>query len=114
MGIVYKTQLIRQVGKNTRLSQKVVSDVLDEAIKEITVSLKRGDTVQLTNFGTFYSRLRMAGKVRDFKTGKRVDVAARSVAAFRVGTRLKQALARTSTSTRGRPKLRKLLSRLTQ
>src|SRR3954469_13652557 len=114
MGIVYKTALIRQVAKNTRVSQKTVSDVLDGAIKEITASVKRGDQVQVTNFGTFYSRVRTAGTARDFTTGHRIDVAARTVAAFRVGTRLKQAVARTRASTRGRPRLRKLLSRLTK
>ena len=44
----------------------------------------------------------------------RVTGAARTVAAFRVGTRLKQAVARTRASTRERPRLRKLLSRLTK
>ena len=114
MAVVYKEAIIRRVAKDTRLGQRIVSDVLNGAMKEVTASLKRGDTVQLTNFGTFYSRRRNAGKARDFQTGKRVDVAARTVAAFRVGTRLKPAVARTSISTRGRPKLRKLLSRLTK
>jgi DNA-binding protein HU-beta len=114
MGIVYKTQLIRQVAKNTRISQKIVSDVLDGAIKEITAILKRGDKVQVTNFGTFYSRVRTAGTARDFKTGRRVDVAARTVAAFRVGTLLKKAVGRTPIAAKGRPKLRKFLSRLSK
>jgi DNA-binding protein HU-beta len=114
MAVVYKEAIIRRVAKDTRLSQWIVSDVLNGAMKEITASLNRGDTVQVTNFGTLYSRVRTDGKARDFKTGRRVDVAARTVAAFRVGTLLKKAVGRTPIGVKGRPKLRKFLSRLSK
>src|SRR3954471_11686705 len=111
MSIVYKTELIRQVAKRTQVNQQVISLVIDGLAAEIAGSLQRGDTVQVTNFGTFYSRPRPAGRVRDFRTGEPRDVPAGMVAAFRAGALLKRAVGTPTPARRGRPKLRQLFSR---
>src|SRR5205809_4280628 len=112
MGVVYKTRLVRQIAQRTKLSQHVVLVVLNGVAAEIAVSLQRGDTVQVTNFGTFYKRPRPAGRVRDFRTGEPRDVPAGMVAAFRAGALLKRAVGTPTPARRGRPKLRQLFSRL--
>src|SRR4051794_25535245 len=108
MSILYRTELIRQTAKRAKVSQQMISIVFNNLEAAIAASLQRGDTVQLTNFGTFYRRSRPAEKVRDFKTGAMIDVPAGTVAAFRAGALLKQAVRPPAPTRRGRPKLRRL------
>jgi len=92
MGNMYKTELIKRVAKETRLSQRAVGDVVNASQQVIADTLKVGKAVQFPGFGTFYTRQRQASKVRDVRTGKELAVAARRVAAFRVGEVLKRAV----------------------
>ena len=91
---MYKTELIRKVAKDTRLSQRIVSDVVSAMLKEMTLCLSKQDTVTFPGFGTYYSRLRPASQARSFKTGRTVDVPAMRLAAFRPGELLKKAVRR--------------------
>jgi len=90
MGNMYKTELIKRVAAQTRLSQRAVGDVVNASQHVITETLREGKAVQFPGFGTFYTRQRQASKVRDVRTGKELAVAARRVAAFRVGEVLKR------------------------
>src|SRR4051812_41823293 len=112
MSVIYKTELVRHVAKRTKVSQQVISVVIHSLAAEIAAGLQRGDTVRLTNFGTFYSRPRAAGRVRDFTTAAWREVPAGTVAAFRAGALLKKAVGTSAPARRGRPKLRQLFSRL--
>src|SRR4051794_14166050 len=111
MSVVYKTALVRDIAKRTHVSQDVVLRVLAGLTTELAASLQRGDTVRLTNFGTFYSRPRPAGRVRDFRTGEPRDVPAGIVAAFRAGALLKRAVGTPAPARRGRPQMRQMFSR---
>ena len=63
------------------------------AFEEVMISaLKAGDKVQLTGFGVFESKARAARTVRNPATGEMMDIAATSVASFKPGKRLKDAL----------------------
>ena|SRR5436305_457867 len=112
MSVVYKTELIRHVAKRTKVNQQLISVVIHGLAAEIAADLQRGDTVQLTNFGTFYRRPRPAGRVRDFTTGAWREVPAGTVAAFRAGAVLKKAVGALPPARRGRPRLHRLFSRL--
>src|SRR3954468_4481955 len=112
MSVIYKTKLVRHVAKRTKVNQQLISIVIHGLAAEIAASLQQGDTVQLTNFGTFYSRPRPAGRVRDFTTGAWREVPAGTVAAFRAGALLKKAVGTPTPARRGRPRLRHLFSRL--
>jgi DNA-binding protein HU-beta len=90
---MYKTELIRQVARQTRLSQRVVGDVVNAAQRLVTQTLRSGQAVTLPGFGTFYTRKRQAGKVKHIRTGQLIAVPARTLAAFRVGAVLKRAVA---------------------
>jgi DNA-binding protein HU-beta len=90
--IMFKTELIGQVAKETRLSRRVVADVLEASQAAIRGALGRGQEVQLPGFGTFYTRERPEGTVRRFGAAETVHVPARRVAAFRVGEVLKRAV----------------------
>ena len=89
---MYKTELIKRLAKETRLSQRIVSDVIAASHRLIEQSLREGQTVTFPGFGTFYTRDKAEGHVRDVRTGELVTYAARRVAAFRVGDVLKRAV----------------------
>jgi DNA-binding protein HU-beta len=89
---MFKTELIRQVAKETRLSRRIVADVLDASYGAIREALRHGQEVQLPGFGTFYTRERPGGTIRRFGAKETVRVPARRVAAFRVGAVLKRAV----------------------
>ena len=90
---MHKTDVVRRVAKETRLSQKIVADVLAANQRLIEETLRAGGTVTFPGFGTFYARKRQAGEVRHVRTCETVNVPARTVAGFRVGDVLKRGVA---------------------
>src|SRR6266536_753636 len=90
--MIYTNELVRRVAMETRLNQKFVSEVLQEAIGQIQDELKRGEKVQLTGFGVFYTRQRPASEVRNFQTDETMTIPAMTVPAFRPGMLLKKAV----------------------
>ena len=92
---MYKTDLIRRVAKETRLSHRIVDDVVSESLEAITQALRDGQTVVLPGFGTFYTRERKASQVRSIRNpGELLDIPAMRQADFRVGEVLRQAVRR--------------------
>src|SRR4051794_28226450 len=87
---MYKNDVMRKVAQDTRLSQRVVGDALKSAVKVISQALKEGKTVTFPGFGTFYTSTRKEGTVKHIRTKQVIKVAARRVAAFRVGEQLKK------------------------
>ena len=99
---MYKTDLIRKVAKETRLSQRVVNDVVRESLAAITQALSRGQDVVLPGFGTFYTKQRQESQVRHIRTGEVLTIPAMRQADFRVGDLLRQAVRKEPR--RGRPR----------
>ena len=91
---MYKTDLVQRVAKETRLSQRIVHDVLTESLATITEALRRGQEVTLPGFGTFYTKERQPGQVRHIRTGEVLELPAMRQAAFRVGDVLRRAVRR--------------------
>src|SRR5712692_7513822 len=87
---MYKTELVRRVSRQSRLSQKIVSDVLNASHRLIEETLREGGKVSFPGFGTFATSKRKAGKVIHIKTKKLVDYPARKVEVFKVGEYLKR------------------------
>ena len=90
---MHKSDVIKRVAKETRLSQRVVSDVLEASHRLIEAELRQGGRVVFPGFGSFATSKRQAGKVNDIRTGKPVEYPARTVAVFKVGEVLKRAVA---------------------
>src|SRR5215207_4641235 len=99
---MYKTDLVRKVSKDTRLSQRIVADVIDATTRLIEQALREDQSVSFPGFGTFYSKERHEGQVRHITSGKMVTYPARRVAAFRVGDVLKRAVRGERRTGRGR------------
>jgi DNA-binding protein HU-beta len=93
---VNKSELIQQLANRTDLSRSQAQDAVDALFSAeggiISQALKDGDKVQITGFGSFETRKREARKGRNPRTGKEIDIAASTSAAFRPGKGLKDSI----------------------
>lgn len=86
-----KSQLISVVAKEAHLTKRAAEQAMDAMFEEIIRSLKKGDKVVLSGFGTFY-----LGKVKDKQvvpfgnSDKRQTIKGHRVVNFRVGKPLKK------------------------
>ena len=87
-----KSQLIKSVAEKSDLSQKQVSEALSLIEATLIESLKAGEKVQLSGFGTFEVRERAERKGRNPKTGEVVTVAACKYLAFVPAKAVKETL----------------------
>lgn len=87
-----KTDVIRQVARDTRVSQQVARDVVNATHRLIEKTLREGRTVTFPGFGTYKTSKRRAGTVKHVKTGKLVEYPERRVVVFHVGEILKRAV----------------------
>ena len=71
-----KSQLIKSVAEKSDLSQKQITEVLNLMEETLVETLKSGDRIQISGFGTFEVRERAERKARNPKTGEPVSVAA--------------------------------------
>src|SRR5688500_5340748 len=76
---MYKTELIRRVARETRLSHRIVADVVEVTQRLIEQTLHTGQRVTLPGFGSFYTRKRQAGRVKHIRTGQMIAVPARTI-----------------------------------
>lgn len=89
-----KADLIDEIAKDTGLTKKDSDKALAAIIKAITVSLSKGDKVQLVGFGSFDVRKREARTGRNPQTGQEIKIPARKVPVFSTGKALKDAVAK--------------------
>lgn len=89
---VTKKELTALVAKKANLTNKASKEAVKVLLNSIRDSLKRGEKVVLTGFGTFKLRERKAKKGRNPKTGETITIAARKVAGFTPGKSLKKAV----------------------
>ncbi len=88
-----KAGLIEKISNETSLNRKQVEDVLDNLIATIISELKSGRKVNLVGFGTFEARTRHTrGGVNPQKPSERIQIPEVTVAKFKTGKTLKDAL----------------------
>lgn len=85
-----KADLVNWVANKTKMSKKDVNSALDAIIDGVMETVKSGDTLTLTNFGTFVAVKRKASNKRNPKTGAPVKVPAKSVPRFRPGKQFRE------------------------
>lgn len=90
---MYKTEMIRRVARETRLSQRIVADVVNATHRLIEQTLRSGGRITFPGFGTFYPSQRQGGQVKHVKTKKLIKYEPRTIAAFKAGDVLKRAVA---------------------
>ncbi|MDQ5900534.1 MAG: DNA-binding protein HU-beta [Patescibacteria group bacterium] len=87
-----KKDLIEVVAKKANLTNKASRDAVQTTLNTIRDSLKRGEKVVLTGFGTFSVRSRQQRIGRNPKTGERITLAARKAPGFTPGKTFKKAI----------------------
>ncbi|NMB83984.1 HU family DNA-binding protein [Candidatus Roizmanbacteria bacterium] len=85
-----KAGLIAQVAKKAGLTAKAAKDAVNVIFSTMTDSLKRGEKVVVTGFGTFMVRKRAARKGRNPQTGAEIQIPATKTPGFTAGKTLKR------------------------
>lgn len=87
-----KRDLVGKMAEEARLTRAQASRALDAFLAGIQSSLIRGDRVTISGFGTFGVLHRKARRVRNPRSGRAMEVAAKRVPRFAPGVELKSAI----------------------
>ncbi|MBE7705128.1 MAG: HU family DNA-binding protein [Clostridia bacterium] len=87
-----KEELVKEVAKKAKVSQKAAADVLSATIDTVQKTVAKGKKVTLVGFGTFEARKRKARTGRNPQTGAAIKIAAKTVPAFSAGKKFKDAV----------------------
>ena len=87
-----KSELVEAVAANTGASRADAQKNVDAVLDTITKTLKKGDRVAITGFGSFEVRKRAARTARNPQTGEAIKIKAGKVPAFKAGQGLKDAV----------------------
>ncbi|MCM1339803.1 MAG: HU family DNA-binding protein [Muribaculaceae bacterium] len=88
-----KEELVKEVSKKAKVSQKATADILSAALDTIQKTVSKGKKVTLVGFGTFESRKRAARTGRNPQTGAALKIAAKTVPAFSAGKKFRETVA---------------------
>ena len=89
-----KNEFIDAVAAKAGLSKKDSKSAVDAVLETITEALVKKDSVAFVGFGTFSTANRAARVAKVPGTDKTVNVPATTVAKFKVGKALKEAVAK--------------------
>ena len=87
-----KTDVVKSVADRANVSQKEAKQVIDAALDIITESLKGGEKVTLTGFGTFEVRQRQEREGVNPQTRQKIKIAATKTPGFSASSTLKEAV----------------------
>ena len=87
-----KTELINQIAESADISKKAAGDALQAFMATVTDTMEKGDKLQLMGFGTFSTAKRDARACRNPQTGKSMNIPAKTVVKFKVGSKLAKAV----------------------
>lgn len=88
-----KASLIERIAAETAVTKKIAENMLEALVKIIIGELKAGNEVTITGFGTFMAKSRHArGGVNPQKPTERIQIPEVTVAKFKTGKTLKDAL----------------------
>ena len=87
-----KTELVKAIAEKSELTVAESTKALNAFLETITETLKNGDDVVLTGFGTFKVAHRGERKTRNPQTGAELVVAATDVPVFKAGKALKDSI----------------------
>ncbi len=85
-----KEELVQEVAKKAKATQKDVSEVLSAFVDVVEKSVSKGKKVTLVGFGTFEARKRAARTGRNPQTGKEIKIPAKTVPTFTAGKKFKE------------------------
>lgn len=89
--IMKKAELIAAIAEKSDLSKAAAERAVTAFQDTVTESLKNGDSVPLTGFGTFTVNARPGREGRNPQTGATIQIEAKNVPGFKPGKALKLA-----------------------
>ena len=89
---VTKSDLVDAIAADTGMSKTAAKSALESVIDNISSSLKKGNKVQITGFGSFEVRKRKARTGVKPGTSEKIKIPATKVPAFKAGSGLKDAV----------------------
>lgn len=87
-----KDGLVSAIAEKTEMSKKDIELMVDTMTEVITATIKSGEKVTLTGFGTFRSSKRAAREGINPQTKARIQIPAMTVPKFTAGKVLKEAV----------------------
>lgn len=84
-----KAELVQSISQDAGISLKEAGAALDTFLEVVRSSLKKGDEIRLTGFGTFKTVKRAARQGVNPATGEKIKIKARTVPKFVAGKELK-------------------------
>lgn len=85
-----REELVAEIAKQTKLTQKSVGEVLTAIIDVTQDTVKKGEKVTLVGFGTFEPGKRAARNGRNPQTGEAINIEAKTVSTFSAGKKFKE------------------------
>ena len=85
-----KSELINSLSEETQFSKKDITRVLDSLTRIIERTLKKGEKVSVTGFGSWWISSRPARKGINPATKQRIDLPAVNVPRFKAGKNLRE------------------------
>ena len=87
-----KNELVMYVAEAANMSKAEAGRALDSVLKGIQAGLKKEGKVTLVGFGTFSAKKRAAREGINPLTKESIKIPAKTVASFKAGSKLKDAL----------------------
>ena len=84
-----KEELVQEVSKKAKVTQKEAAEVLNTIMATIEKTGAKGKKVTLVGFGTFEARKRAARTGRNPQTGAAIKIAAKTAPVFTAGKKFK-------------------------
>ena len=84
-----KKDIIMKISEETGLKQVDVKEVVQRTFDIIIESLRRGDNIELRNFGIFKVKTRKGRVGRNPRTGDSVSIPDKKVVSFKSGMKMK-------------------------
>lgn len=88
--LMNKNELINELSEETTFSKKDVTRVVDSFIRIIGRTLKKGEKVSITGFGSFWLSRRAARKGINPTNLQRIDLPPANVPRFKAGKGLRE------------------------
>lgn len=87
-----KHELIQEIAKKTDMSQKDTMKILEAFTGTVSETLKKGEKITLTGFGTWEVSHRAARTGRNPSTGKAIKIKAKKLPRWKAGKHVKDTL----------------------
>jgi len=87
-----KRDIVLKISEETGIKQIVVKEIMQRTLDAIVEALKRGERIELRNFGAFQLKKRRKRIGRNPKTGEVIPVPERLTVVFKPGLKMRFAL----------------------